>query len=402
MIRSNEMTQDLQEWRCTSCGFKNKGANRVCGGTGSLGCKGPKTQSNTLPSVVYNISASPIVSSGQGPWTCLSCGFKNVASNRKCGGHGNLGCNALRPLTAVASPQASFGILAPICPSVDIATPSKPHHTYSDGRWRCGSCGFNNAESNDICGGNGRLGCKAAKDQPKSISSVPSIVSIPKVDNINSINDLYPPLDSDSTKKDSKTDPQAWVCACGFKNKAQNDQCGGRGPLGCNANRPEPWSCICGFRNRGDNDKCGGNGPMGCDRPKPSVNDQLPQIIYSPSTFGTYHGISSIYSAPLVPVSLPVESSSTDKWTCTECGFRNSANNLVCGGRGNLGCKASREMSSADTVCGGMGKLGCKAPLPSKKLKVGSKRKRDDSVLQKSSKRSRYHSSSRSSPIYVG
>merc|ERR550534_2764216 len=97
---------------------------------------------------------------------------------------------------------------------------------------------------------------------------------------------------------------------------------------------------------------------------------------------------------------------SSDKWTCSECGFRNSANNLVCGGRGNLGCKASRELSSPDIVyqteaiptaavypqiivespstdgktwncescgfrnvaknevCGGRGTLGCKAEKP--------------------------------------
>merc|ERR1719242_1307068 len=123
-----------------------------------------------------------------------------------------------------------------------------------------------------------------------------SIVSVPKsADAINSISDLYPPVEATPSKKvEPKGEVQAWVCSCGFKNKAQNDQCGGRGPLGCNANRPEPWGCICGFRNRGDNEKCGGNGPMGCDRSKPV--SPLQQMIYSPNAYGPYspnNGLSS-------------------------------------------------------------------------------------------------------------
>eukprot|EP00434_Breviolum_minutum_P041717 symbB.v1.2.037112.t1/scaffold5388.1/size27657/2 len=31
-----------QQWACPSCGFQNKGSNKVCGGTGPLGCKSPK------------------------------------------------------------------------------------------------------------------------------------------------------------------------------------------------------------------------------------------------------------------------------------------------------------------------------------------------------------------------
>ena len=30
---------------------------------------------------------------------------------------------------------------------------------------------------------------------------------------------------------------EAWICTCGFRNRAQNAVCGGTGPLGCNANR---------------------------------------------------------------------------------------------------------------------------------------------------------------------
>mmetsp|Transcript_8036 Transcript_8036/g.19957 ORF Transcript_8036/g.19957 Transcript_8036/m.19957 type:complete len:378 (+) Transcript_8036:75-1208(+) len=92
-----------------------------------------------------------------------------------------------------------------------------------------------------------------------------------------------------------------WMCACGTKNSAMNEICGGGGPLGCKAPfwgwpsasqgaqwssgpnwAPVPqwpaaagafaglgeWACLsCGFKNRMANEVCGGNGPLGCKLP---------------------------------------------------------------------------------------------------------------------------------------
>merc|ERR1712039_688263 len=134
-----------------------------------------------------------------------------------------------------------------------------------------------------------------------------------------------------------------WVCQeCGFKNKANNTQCGGTGPLGCNALYQPPARAARGGQN----------------------------------TFGA-----RAHSAP------PASRQREDKWVCTACGFKNNARNTVCGGEnGTLGCKAPKEDSAGDValeaeekwacpecgftnkpmneVCGGKGPLGCKAPKP--------------------------------------
>jgi len=353
--------QDLQEWRCV-CGFRNKGVNKVCGGNGNLGCNKPR-----------DAEGQNLIDSNNGfsgGWTCV-CGFRNVAKNQKCGGNGNLGCN-------MTSPTGDNGYQVPM---------SKP---VSDERWRCNDCGFKNVSTNDVCGGFGNLGCK--RHRVENIAApIPAVIS---TSDINSINELFPPL-----KEPPKTQEVPWLCSCGFKNKAQNDLCGGRGPLGCDAPRPEDWTCLCGFRNRGDNEKCGGNGPMGCNRQKKFQQDQqLSQIIFTPTVFGP-----RVYSASHID-------DSSQKWVCTDCGFKNAQSNLVCGGIGKLGCKKTRGETSPDivynkpqifgeavcpvvtvdgggaggetwtcsacrfrnvasnTVCGGRGKLGCKAQRPAQNV----------------------------------
>lgn len=375
-------TQNLTEWRC-SCGFRNNGGNKICGGNGNLGCNKQKMQSNQMPSVVYAMNSA----SSNSNWVC-QCGFKNVAKNSKCGGNGNLGCDASRP----PSGGSHFQKRSRPNSYTGYDVPSrKQNQTLSDGRWRCADCGFNNSENNDECGGNGRLGCNRSRI-PMPIQ--PTIISIPTVDeDFSTISELFPPLESPPNNLE-KADVSPWICACGFKNKAQNDQCGGRGPLGCNSSRPEQWTCICGFRNRCDNDKCGGSGPMGCDRLKPSLDETLPQVVYSPSSFGPYHGISSIYSSPIA-----MTDSAADNWVCLGCGFKNSLTNIVCGGNGTLGCNsvrpdpdtayhaksfANQYMSpvpedwvcevcrfrnvAQNDVCGGRGQLGCNSPSPVQKV----------------------------------
>merc|ERR1719316_1127486 len=63
------------------------------------------------------------------------------------------------------------------------------------GEWKCDLCGFTNRQQNEVCGGNGPMGCKADK-------------------------------------------PSDWVCECGFVNKHMNKICGGHGPMGCDMPRP--------------------------------------------------------------------------------------------------------------------------------------------------------------------
>jgi len=350
-------TQEIYEWTCATCGFRNKGSNKVCGGMGQLGCKRSR-KGGQLPSVVFHASNGG--GSENGSWVC-SCGFQNKAKNRICGGIGNLGCNSSRPKH---SPTAY------------------KNEVLSDGRWRCAKCNFNNAEQNDVCGGHGKLGCKRPRLDNNPLLVSPSVAEV----GIN-IGDLFPPLETTPSKKVESKDLTPWVCACGFKNKAQNTRCGGRGPLGCKSPRPEQWTCICGFRNRGDNEKCGGNGPMGCDRSKPV--SPLQQMIYSPNAYGPYspnNGLSSIYSTPI----------QQEKWTCLECNFKNKASNQVCGGQGELGCNAQRPVcpivptvvyrtvavpttpqrgvwvcdgcgfrnKEENSICGGRGELGCKKERP--------------------------------------
>mmetsp|Transcript_33898 Transcript_33898/g.55790 ORF Transcript_33898/g.55790 Transcript_33898/m.55790 type:complete len:195 (+) Transcript_33898:1-585(+) len=125
-----------------------------------------------------------------------------------------------------------------------------------------------------------------------------------------------------------------WQCPdCGFDNKANNTQCGGLGPLGCNAPRPSfdggfagtkggfgsfgsnsgSWMCPeCGFKNNPRNTQCGGSGNMGCNAPKPGNS-------FSGNDF----------------------SGGEPDWLC-DCGFVNKARNEVCGGKGLMGCKKPR------------------------------------------------------------
>merc|ERR1712187_63602 len=107
-------------WTCDSCGFLNKPANEVCGGSGHLGCKAPRPP----PAVVEGKGKGK---GGKGGWQCTACGFKNSETNAVCGGNGPMGCKAEKPED-----------------------------------WLC-ECGFVNKFSNLVCGGHGKMGCKTPK-----------------------------------------------------------------------------------------------------------------------------------------------------------------------------------------------------------------------------------------------
>lgn len=183
------------------------------------------------------------------------------------------------------------------------------------------------------------------------------------------------------------------------------------------------WTCQCGFRNRDMNQVCGGNGPMGCKTPKPKGSPAdaagtagtlgaglgavplafqaaplqvMPSVSYAPVRQGNGamvarttpygfggKGLQSFPSfdfglglaglAGLAGAPVGAANKALGTWTC-RCGFSNRANNLVCGGGGDLGCKAAKEWicgsctfvnRNSNAVCGGItGTLGCKAPNP--------------------------------------
>ncbi|CAK9014575.1 unnamed protein product [Durusdinium trenchii] len=180
---------------------------------------------------------------------------------------------------------------------------------------------------------------------------------------------------------------------------------GAQGLLGVQGT-PGEWVCACGFRNRDSNLKCGGNGPMGCKSPKPGVAVQVPQLAPSlmtgltayptvdsrvPAAFQAAAQLAQM--APVAPISygpqrtraIPGGASpyggkaksapgvKSGDWKC-RCGFSNKAANQLCGGGGELGCKAAKEWicglcmfvnKNSNLVCGGAGgTLGCKAPNP--------------------------------------
>jgi len=93
------------------------------------------------------------------------------------------------------------------------ASPYEPKERSADTytEWTCSACAFANSARNKICGGNGPMGCKAAREQVAEVKAAAS-------------------FDSSSE----------WSCsACGFSNGARNKICGGNGPMGCNASREQ-------------------------------------------------------------------------------------------------------------------------------------------------------------------
>merc|ERR1719272_1933112 len=82
------------------------------------------------------------------------------------------------------------------------------------GPWFC-DCGFRNSPNNELCGGNGPMGCKAPQPQGGKGKG--------------------------KDKGKNKGKGPDWICeACSFKNVDRNEVCGGSGPMGCKAAKTVP------------------------------------------------------------------------------------------------------------------------------------------------------------------
>lgn len=132
------------------------------------------------------------------------------------------------------------------------------------GPWMCGACGFKNSPNNQVCGGSGPMGCKA----PAPHGGMPMYAEPMMCFKGKGKMDFGAMKGNGKGKGGGKGE---WKCeACGFNNKPQNTQCGGTGPMGCNALKPSDWLCDCGFVNKPHNLVCGGEGgKLGCKAPKP-------------------------------------------------------------------------------------------------------------------------------------
>eukprot|EP00434_Breviolum_minutum_P005141 symbB.v1.2.004533.t1/scaffold256.1/size249868/4 len=139
----------LTDWLCR-CGFRNRGSNSTCGGTGHLGCSLPRATGEFQ-------EAGGALQAPSEAWVC-TCGFRNRPTNTRCGGTGSMGCSTLRPdleqkrLAESTEADATVGGPAPP-PKSEGAMPLM-------GSWICTSCGWKNSAGNDRCGGVGPLGCK--------------------------------------------------------------------------------------------------------------------------------------------------------------------------------------------------------------------------------------------------
>lgn len=236
--------------------------------------------------------------------------------------------------------------------------------------WRC-ACSFQNRAANTVCGGNGNMGCKQPRAMPGG-GPMAMNAYMPGV-----------PMMQDA----------AWSCAsCNFKNRPQNDICGGNGPAGCNAPRqsrglkrpaaamtfqmPHPamammmgggggnWPCpSCGFNNKPHNTVCGGQGPMGCKVPR---GRPMPMPMMQPS-YPMMHPMQMM----MMMGGKGAGKADGPMWLCA-CGFKNTARNAICGGKGPKGCNEPKpedwvcecgfKNRPNNDVCGGKGNMGCNLP----------------------------------------
>jgi hypothetical protein len=165
----------------------------------------PKHQKPRKP-MALNMPMMPMGAEVGGDWQCVSCGFKNKGRNTLCGGVGNLGCKMPRARRADMGGVGGVMYGAPYGMPVAGMLPK--------GKWECNRCAFVNSEKNYVCGGRGgKLGCK----KPRNLSD-------------NNLSMGMPP----QPNHQASLNEMAWECECGFKNRAGNDICGGRGgKLGC-------------------------------------------------------------------------------------------------------------------------------------------------------------------------
>merc|ERR1719231_689636 len=141
------------------------------------------------------------------------------------------------------------------------------HAVELDGTWHCPHCGFVNRPQNDVCGGAGPMGCKA----PGPAGAAPPPMMMQREGK--GCFAVCTPVQKGKGMDGKGAKGPEWKCGeCGFMNKSSNTQCGGAGPLGCNAPKPSDWVCpSCGFVNKPHNTVCGGEkGKLGCKEPRPS------------------------------------------------------------------------------------------------------------------------------------
>eukprot|EP01062_Namystynia_karyoxenos_P016729 TRINITY_DN16146_c1_g1_i1.p1 TRINITY_DN16146_c1_g1~~TRINITY_DN16146_c1_g1_i1.p1 ORF type:complete len:568 (+),score=134.18 TRINITY_DN16146_c1_g1_i1:132-1835(+) len=191
-----------------------------------------------------------------------------------------------------------------------------------------------------------------------------------------------------------------WACTCGFKNRARNTICGGKGgKMGCQtpreqgdvmyaagaaqqymypgAMRPQPlllagpgvsagtpdWVCpLCGNPNHASAQICMACGGAGIDPYAAAAAWGGGAAWGAGAADMAWGGGKGLRGAavhrPDGGKGGKGGKSSGPKWRCP-CGFNNRASNKVCGGSGTLGCKAPRP----DGGGGGGGDEGFEMPL---------------------------------------
>mmetsp|Transcript_59303 Transcript_59303/g.109611 ORF Transcript_59303/g.109611 Transcript_59303/m.109611 type:complete len:228 (-) Transcript_59303:176-859(-) len=217
-----------EQWKCGMCGFTNKARNEYCGGNGPLGCKMPKAMSAANAAGADEMPAAP--------WSCGWCGFKNKETNTKCGGKGHMGCKA--PYAMAAEGIADFGPVRSAKGGKNFSSPmGKGGDT--EGQWVCGLCGFTNKALNKMCGGTGRMGCKAPKGMTPSQGMEMMMMPMMAMLMGGGGGGSWGGGGGGKGKGKSNRSGPRWLCGiCGFTNSMQNKMCGGTGPMGCKAERP--------------------------------------------------------------------------------------------------------------------------------------------------------------------
>jgi len=231
-------------------GGKGKGSSSPYGKSGGKG-----SAVGQLMGMMKGMGGGMGKGGGGGEWSC-PCGFTNRPQNDVCGGGGHMGCKAPRQGGMSRShSMPSFG-----------GGGFGGGGGGAGGPWMCSACGFQNKPHNEMCGGNGPMGCKAPPSRGGGGFNPMMMMMKQQQAMVPMMMQMMPMKGGGK----GKNEQGGWVCACGFKNGPRNNQCGGTGPMGCDAEKPSDWECAgCKFKNKPSNEVCGGRGPMGCKEPRP-------------------------------------------------------------------------------------------------------------------------------------
>ena len=229
--------------------------------------------------------------------------------------------------------------------------------------WTC-ECGFRNRDSNSVCGGAGKLGCKKPRPRegglaedlsaqlaefvlqaeeephshdPPSRAAASQAAELPPDDlELALLSRLQKEMFQQVPETAQAASPLEWLRPPTEEKPAATliapEQ---QTPHSQSGKEMPEWTCVCGFRNRGSNASCGGTGRLGCGLPRP---DGRPRTRTDESQTSEAQAAGSSasegYGAPkqLLPPGV---------WVCA-CGFRNRTTNKRCGGDGEKGCGAPR------------------------------------------------------------